>query len=168
MFKHSWHVWPWIDWISLMVGRKASIQNKTTSSASILWGFIVVVKLIKMVLFVFRPTIRLYSLLNVRLFSLSALIMTYRRPLLRATYEVIQLHPSSILWQKKFYLLRYLNLVPLHPESSVLPLDQGVNFVRSSIRHEYTLIYSLWCTHTCWVWWITTLQLLFIHNEPHL
>ena len=30
LFMHPWHVWPLIDCQSMMVGRKTSIQNKTT------------------------------------------------------------------------------------------------------------------------------------------
>ena len=49
------------------------------------------------------PTIRLWSLFKVR-HVMGALIMTYSRPLLRASYEVI-LHPPSIWLRQKLYPL---------------------------------------------------------------
>ena len=74
----------------------------------------------------------LCSLYKVR-HTMGALIITYSRPLLRASYEVI-VHPSSIWLRQKCYPLSGSNPGPLGHESSTLTALPGPNTIKLFCR----------------------------------
>ena len=78
------------------------------------------------------------SLFQVRL---CALIMTYSRTLLRATFDVILLQSSSICWQQKFVPSWQSNPWPFNPEPLPLPPNPSCNPVSRSFYFYFARWY---------------------------
>ena len=84
------------------------------------------------VIFINLQTIRLYSLLRSDK-SMGVIVFTNDRPLFRATYDVLLLHPSSLMWLKSVNPSRESNPGTLGCKSSAIkPQDY--------FRNEYRIL----------------------------